>query len=72
MGLAIWISYARSGQAMPYLSHALSRWNMIKAEQKRVKGHAVPFTNEYDAAVNRLSHTLRVDNKSAATCSDTG
>ena len=44
MGLAIWISYARSGQAMPYLSHVLSRWNMIKAEQKRVKGHAVPFT----------------------------
>ena len=44
MWLAIWISYARSGQAMPYLSHVLSRWNMIKAEQKRVKGHAVPFT----------------------------
>lgn len=51
MGLAIWVSYSRPGQAMPYLSYALSRWNAVKAEQKRA-GVVKPFTNEYDAAAN--------------------
>lgn len=48
LGLAIWISYSRPGQAMPYLSYALERWNAVKAEQKR-SGGVKPFTNEYDA-----------------------
>lgn len=51
MGLAIWISYSRPGQAMPYLSYALSRWNAVKAEQKRAGG-VKRFTNEYDATAN--------------------
>ncbi|MDY3810944.1 hypothetical protein FYJ44_13300 [Desulfovibrio sp. PG-178-WT-4] len=48
LGLAIWISYSRPGQAMPYLSYALERWNAVKAEQKH-SGGVKPFTNEYDA-----------------------
>ena len=48
LGLALWISYSRPGQAMPYLSYALERWNAVKAEQKR-SGSVKPFTNEYDA-----------------------
>ncbi|WP_022655138.1 hypothetical protein [uncultured Desulfovibrio sp.] len=48
LGLAIWISYSRPGQAMPYLSYALERWNVVKAKQKH-SGGVRPFTNEYDA-----------------------
>ena len=51
MGLAIWISYQRKGQAMSYLTYALDRWNEVKAGQKRTRGKAIPFTNEYDATV---------------------
>lgn len=51
MGLAIWISYQRKGQAMAYLTYALDRWNEVKAGQKRTRGQAIPFTNEYDATV---------------------
>lgn len=50
MGMGIWISYERKGQAMDYMSHALGEWNRIKAAQKK-QGRAVPFTNEYDATV---------------------
>lgn len=50
MGMGIWISYERKGQAMDYMSHALSEWNRIKAAQKK-QGRSVPFTNEYDATV---------------------
>lgn len=50
MGMGIWISYERPGQAMPYMSYALSEWNRIKAAQKE-QGRVVPFTNEYDATV---------------------
>ncbi|MDR3357479.1 MAG: hypothetical protein LBN96_01190 [Desulfovibrio sp.] len=49
MGFAIWLSYSRPGEAMPWLSHALARWNAVKAEQKRVRGRVAPFNNEYDA-----------------------
>lgn len=57
MGLAIWISYSRPGQAMPYLSYALSRWNAVKAEQKRAGG-LKPFTNEYDATANASEYPI--------------
>ena len=50
MGMGIWISYERKGQAIDYMSHALSEWNRIKAAQKK-QGRSVPFTNEYDATV---------------------
>lgn len=50
MGMGIWISYERKGQAMDYMSHALSELNRIKAAQKK-QGRSVPFTNEYDATV---------------------
>lgn len=48
MGLAIWIAHSRRGQAMPYLSYALARWNEVKAAQK-AQGQPKKFTNEYDA-----------------------
>lgn len=51
MGLAIWISYERKGQAMSYLTYALDRWYEVKAGQKKTRGKAIPFTNEYDATV---------------------
>ena len=48
MGLAIWIAHSRPGQAMPYLTYALDRWNEVKAAQRRA-GSVKTFTNEYDA-----------------------
>ncbi|MBD5607265.1 MAG: hypothetical protein HDQ93_00225 [Desulfovibrio sp.] len=48
MGLAIWLAHSRKGQAMPYLTYALKKWNEVKAAQKR-SGGAKNFTNEYDA-----------------------
>lgn len=49
MGLAIWISYSRPAQAMPYLDYALQSWNTVKAAQRKTRGKAVPFRTEYDA-----------------------
>lgn len=51
MGMGIWVSYSRPGQGMAYMTYALSRWNEIKAAQKKAKGRAVAFNNEYDATV---------------------
>ena len=48
MGLGIWISYSRPGQAMDYMTYALSEWNKAKAAQ-RASGGVRPFNNEYDA-----------------------
>ncbi len=48
MGLGIWISYSRPGQAMAYMTYALSAWNRAKAAQ-RAEGHVRSFNNEYDA-----------------------
>lgn len=48
MGLAIWLSHSRPGQAMPYLTYALKRWNEVKNAQ-RSAGSVKKFTNEYDA-----------------------
>lgn len=45
MGLGIWISYSRPGQAMDYMTYALSAWNRAKAAQGRSKR----FNNEYDS-----------------------
>ncbi len=58
MGLAIWISHSRPGQAMPYLTYALSQWNKVKAEQKSSRGRAVPFQNEYDATVKSTDYPI--------------
>lgn len=38
----------RPGQAMQYMTYALSRWNEVKAAQKK-KGRVAAFNNEYDA-----------------------
>nr|MDE5833529.1 hypothetical protein [Desulfovibrio sp.] len=51
MGLAIWLAHSRPGQAMPYLTYALKRWNETKAAQKSV-GRVKNFTNEYDATAS--------------------
>ena len=51
MGMGIWISHSRPGQAMQYMTYALSRWNEVKAAQKKAKGRVVAFNNEYDATV---------------------
>lgn len=51
MGLGIWIAHSRPGQAMPYLTYALSRWNAVKAAQKG-KGRVMRFTHEYDAVTS--------------------
>ena len=51
MGLAIWLSYSRPAQAMPYLDYALQSWNAVKAAQRKTRGAAVPFKTEYDATV---------------------
>lgn len=48
MGLGIWISRARPGQAMPYMTYALSAWNTAKAAQK-AQGAVRRFNTEYDA-----------------------
>lgn len=57
MGLAIWIAHARKGQAMPYLSYALKRWNEVKAAQKKA-GVTRNFVNEYDATVNENDYPI--------------
>lgn len=51
MGLAIWLSHSRKGQALPYLSYALKRWNEVKSAQKSA-GNVKKFTNEYDATAS--------------------
>ena len=48
IGLMIWISHERKGQAMNFLTYALNRWNEVKAEQKSL-GKLKPFKNEYDS-----------------------
>ena len=48
-GLAIWLAHSRKGQAMPWVSYALSKWNSAKAVQKSA-GRVKKFTNEYDSA----------------------
>lgn len=57
MGLAIWLSHSRPGQAMPFLTHALSRWNAVKAAQKK-SGQVREFTNEYDATATAQDYPI--------------
>ena len=58
MGLGIWISYSRPGQSMPYMTYALSTWNAVKAAQKKSRGHAVSFNNEYDATIKSTDYPI--------------
>lgn len=48
MGMAIWLAHSRKGQAMPWISYALSAWNQAKAAQKS-QGKVNKFTDEYDS-----------------------
>lgn len=48
-GMAIWLAHSRKGQAMPWITYALSQWNKSKATQKS-SGRVKRFTNEYDSA----------------------
>lgn len=57
MGLAIWIAHSRPGQAMPYLTYALDRWNDVKAAQRRA-GNVKTFKNEYDATANATDYPI--------------
>ncbi|MBD5626270.1 MAG: hypothetical protein HDQ90_02010 [Desulfovibrio sp.] len=57
MGLAIWIAHSRPGQAMPYLTYALDRWNEVKAAQRRA-GSVKTFKNEYDATVQPTDYPI--------------
>lgn len=57
MGLAIWIAHSRKGQAMPYLTYALDRWNKVKAAQKS-QGNLKTFTNEYDATASAKDYPI--------------
>ncbi|WP_300124144.1 hypothetical protein [Desulfovibrio sp.] len=57
MGLAIWIAHSRPGQAMPYLTYALDRWNEVKAAQRRA-GTAKTFKNEYDATATAADYPI--------------
>ncbi|MDR2573290.1 MAG: hypothetical protein LBC94_02905 [Desulfovibrio sp.] len=58
MGFAIWLSHSRPDQAMPWLSHALARWNAVKVEQKRLKGRAASFNSEYDATAQPSDYPM--------------
>ncbi|MBD5646658.1 MAG: hypothetical protein HDQ89_03255 [Desulfovibrio sp.] len=57
MGLAIWIAHSRPGQAMPYLTYALDRWNEVKAAQRRA-GTVKIFKNEYDATATAADYPI--------------
>lgn len=57
MGLAIWLAHSRPGQAMPWLTYALNRWNKIKAAQKST-GVVKKFTNEYDATATAQDYPI--------------
>ncbi|MBQ7586320.1 MAG: hypothetical protein IJU40_08750, partial [Desulfovibrionaceae bacterium] len=56
-GLMIWISHARKGQAMNYLSYALARWNAVKAEQRKL-GRVKNFANEYDSTAKTSDYPI--------------
>ncbi len=57
LGLAIWIAHSRPGQAMPYLTYALDRWNEVKAAQRRA-GTVRTFKNEYDATASATDYPI--------------
>lgn len=51
MGMTVYLTHARPGQAMPWLTYALNRWNVAKAAQKQA-GTVKKFANEYDAVAS--------------------
>ena len=57
LGLAIWLAHSRPGQAMPYLAHALQRWNTVKAGQ-RARGKVKPFVRAYDATLKPTDYPI--------------
>lgn len=57
LGFAIWIAHSRKGQAMPFLSYALSCWNGVKAAQRKA-GTLKTFTNEYDATLKSTDYPI--------------
>ncbi|MBQ7617565.1 MAG: hypothetical protein IJS50_01695 [Desulfovibrio sp.] len=57
LGLMIWIARERKGQAIPYLSYALKRWNEVKAEQKR-QGRVKVFANEFDSTAKTSDYPI--------------
>lgn len=57
MGMAIWLAHERPGQAMNWLTYALSRWNAVKAAQKS-SGKVKKFTNEYDATATAQDYPI--------------
>lgn len=57
MGLAIWLTHSRPGQAMSYLTYALKRWNEVKNAQ-RSSGGVKKFTNEYDATATASDYPI--------------
>lgn len=57
MGMAIWLAHSRPGQAMPWLTYALNRWNEVKAAQKKA-GKVKTFTNEFDATASASDYPI--------------
>lgn len=60
MGLTIWLAHSRPTSAMPFLTHALTRWNVVKAAQKSA-GNLKTFTNEYDATATSQDYPIHYD-----------
>lgn len=57
LGLAIWLSHSRPGQAIPYLTYALQRWNAVKQGQ-RAQGYEKRFTKAYDATLRSTDYPI--------------
>ena len=56
-GLAIWACMNRPDQAGDYVSWALSRWNEIKAFQRKT-GRVRPFRDEYDGVTSKKDYPM--------------
>ncbi len=57
IGLAIWASLERPGQALDCVSWSLRRWDEIKAGQKK-QGRVKKFVTEYDAVVTSRDYPM--------------
>lgn len=57
IGMAVWASVNRRGQAVEYVDWALRRWDEIKAGQKKA-GRVKAFNNEYDAVLTRKDYPM--------------
>ncbi|MBQ9537127.1 MAG: hypothetical protein IJU79_04980 [Desulfovibrionaceae bacterium] len=56
-GFMIWIARTRKGQAMDYLTYALTRWNEVKAQQ-RSQGRVKVFKNEFDSTAKPSDYPI--------------